>query len=154
MPSRTTPGIMRPGPPRRLALGQEPMRPFPSRHLAEIGAPRSKLIVHRAMAHAARGSKLAKREMIGIKQAQRLANARADEGACRLPWEGAAHIHVPEVKGWRAPDDPFGQRHARASGRLDTDGVEPTGNEESRHLRRLPQKVAVVVGEALRSVEE
>jgi len=71
-----------------------------------------------------------------------------------LPWKGAAHVHVPQVEGSRAADDPFRQRLARTSRGLDADGIEPTGNEEAGHLRRLPQQVTVVVGEALRSVEK
>src|SRR5262249_60695687 len=96
----------------------------------------------------------AKWEMIGIEQAQRLGDPRNDEGARRLPGKGAPHIHVPQVEGRCAADDPFGQRLAGTGGRLDADRIEATGNEETGYLRRFAQEVAVVVGKALRSVEE
>src|SRR5262249_60896539 len=116
MPARTAPGIVRLRRPCRIGIPQEPMGPLPSRHLAEIGALCCQLLVQRAVAHAPRGGELAKREMFGIEEAQRLGNARHDEGARRLPRECAAHIHVPQVEGRRAADDPFGEGLARTGG--------------------------------------
>src|SRR6185295_7447829 len=156
VPARTPPGVMGFGLLTACCLfcRKEPVRSLPTGRFTKIGALRGKLIMHGTVADAARGGELPVREMVGIEEAERLRHARYDEAARRLPVEHPAYVDIPKVE-WRGTaDDPFCKRLAGAGGRLDADGVEAAGNEESSDLRTLPQHVAVVVGKALRPVEE
>ena len=49
----------------------------------------------------------------------------------------AADVDRPDVEGWLAFGDPFGQRHARAAGRRDAEGVEAGADEDAARLGRL-----------------
>ncbi len=74
--------------------------------------------------------------------------------AVRLEALHPADVHVPEVHGWVPLDDPVGENLPCATGRLDSDGVEPGCNEVVCKVGCLAEQVAVVGGEGLGAVEE
>ena len=92
--------------------------------------------------------------MVGVEQAQGLRDPRLQISPVALEGLCPADVDVPQIEGWGAFGDPMRQRHARTTGADDADGVVAGGDPVAGQLRRLPQIVAAVGGEALRPVEE
>jgi hypothetical protein len=107
----------------RLTGIGEPVRPFPPRDLAEDRAGPFQVFMHRAPPHAARGFDLPVGPVIGIEKAEGLRHAFLQVSAVALERLGAADVDLPQVEGRLAIHDPLRQRHARAAGGHDPDGV-------------------------------
>ena len=115
---------------------------------------RGQAVMQDGAAHATRRLWLAKGPVHGVKQAQGLDSAVAQIAAVALEGHDAADVHVPQIHRRMAVQHPIGQHLARATGRLDADGVKACGHKQIAHLGRFAQQIAVVGGKAFGAVEE
>ena len=90
----------------------------------------------------------------GVQKAQGLHCAVSQVAPVALKGHAAANVHVPQVHGRMAVNNPVGQHFAGATGRLDANGVKAGRHKQVTHLGRLAQQVAVVRREAFRAVEK
>ena len=135
-------------------FGKIPVWPFPADGFTETGAALCMTFMQRQMANAAGGFEMAIGKVVRIEQPERLRHAIDQIGLVALKAEHAPDIDIAHVIRRFAIDHPMRQRHARAAGRLNADGIEPSRDEEIGQVRRFAEHVAVIWREALRSVEE
>ncbi len=112
------------------------------------------MMVKRRAPHPARGGLLPVREVVGVEQAQRL--FRALEKVCLVPLKRlhAGDIHIAQIERLFAAVHPLRQRHARATRRLYTDGIEAGGDPDVVHFWRKAKVIGIVRGKAFGAVEE
>ena len=97
------------------AFGCEPVGAFPAGGRTEAGTACLQLLMNGRAAHAARRDRLQIGKVVGIQQAQGLADTFLQVEPVLLERLHAADIDLPQVERRFAVVDPLGQRHARSA---------------------------------------
>src|SRR4029077_17330862 len=134
--------------------GGDPGGALKAAPLTKPGPGRGEPVVQCGLAHPARGFGLTEWPVHGVQKPEALDRALAQVAPVALKRRTAADVEVPQVDGRMAVDDPTRQRLSAPTGGLDTDGIKAGRHVQAAQLRRLPEQIAIVGGEALRPVEE
>src|ERR1700687_4950149 len=89
-----------------------------------------------------------------IKQSKRLDRAVLQIAEIALKRHHPADIDVPQIHGRMAIDDPICENFAGAPCRADADRIEARRDEMIPYFGSFAEQIAIVWGEAFRSVEE
>ena len=132
----------------------EPICPLPASKFTHDAAVFQQMHVNRAAPDAPRGGLLAVGEVIGVEEPQRFGRARRQIGSIALKGLHSRDVYVAQIKGFLPILHPLRQRHAGTARGLDTDGVEPGGDPDIVHLRRLAEVIGIIGRETFGAVKE
>src|SRR5262249_20860975 len=130
--------------PRFGARRGEPVGALETCYLAEACPRASQAVVQRGLAYASRRLRLTKRPVHGVEQPERLDSAVTQVAFVALEGRAAADIHIPQIEGGIAIDNPVRQDFAGTACGLDADRVEARGEVQAAHLGYLSEQVPVI----------
>src|SRR5689334_11870996 len=92
--------------------------------------------------------------MHGVEQSERLYRPIVQILLVALEGRAASYVDIPQIHRRMPVNDPVSEHPARPASGLNANGVESRRHKQPLDLRCLPQEVAVVRREALRTIEE